>query len=47
MFEAAGISIAMGNAREEVKAKATFVTASNDEDGVAVAIKDIIIPDFL
>jgi len=47
MFEAAGISIAMGNAREEVKAKATFVTASNDEDGVAVAIEDIIIPDFL
>jgi len=47
MFEAAGISIAMGNAREEVKAKAIFVTASNDEDGVAVAIKDIIIPDFL
>lgn len=47
MFEAAGLSIAMGNAREDVKAKASFVTTSNDEEGVAFAIKNIIIPDFL
>lgn len=47
MFEAAGVSIAMGNAREDVKSKASFVTASNDEDGVAVAIEEIVIPRYL
>ena len=29
----------MGNASEEVKAKARFVTASNEEDGFARAVK--------
>ncbi len=39
MIAAAGYGIAMGNAIEEVKAKAFAVTATNDEDGVAVAIE--------
>jgi Cof subfamily protein (haloacid dehalogenase superfamily) len=38
LFEAAGLSIAMGNAAAGVKAKADFVTRSNDEDGVAEAL---------
>ncbi|MDW7675091.1 MAG: Cof-type HAD-IIB family hydrolase [Bacillota bacterium] len=39
MFACAGISVAMGNARDEIKAKATYVTASNEDSGVALAIK--------
>jgi hypothetical protein len=38
MFAKAGLSVAMGNAEAEVKAAADFVTASNDDDGVAAAI---------
>lgn len=38
MFAQAGLSIAMGQAPEAVRAAATFVTTSNDEDGVAAAI---------
>lgn len=39
MFEAAGLSAAMGNADESVKARASFITKTNDEDGVAAAIE--------
>jgi len=35
MFERVGMSIAMGNAVERVKAAADFVCGGNDEDGVA------------
>ena len=35
MIRAAGIGVAMGNAREDVKAAADVITLSNDEDGVA------------
>ena len=38
MFARAGLSIAMGNAAEEVKEAANFVTMRNDDDGVAAAI---------
>ncbi len=38
MLEEAGLGIAMGNARDEVKAAADFVTLSVDEDGAACAI---------
>jgi hydroxymethylpyrimidine pyrophosphatase-like HAD family hydrolase len=34
----------MGNAHEEVKAEAKYVTASNAEEGVSRAIEDIILP---
>jgi Cof subfamily protein (haloacid dehalogenase superfamily) len=43
MFEAAGISVAMGNADETVKNCATFITKTNDEDGVASAINTYIL----
>lgn len=39
MIEEAGLGIAMGNAQEIVKLAAAWVTTSNNEDGVAVAIR--------
>ena len=39
MFAQCPFSIAMGNASDELKAKARFVTASNEEDGFALAIE--------
>ena len=42
MFEASGLSIAMGNATDEVKEMATQVTASNEEEGFASAIEMIL-----
>lgn len=42
MFERAGMSIAMGQAPDAVKAKAASVTASNDADGVARAIDELL-----
>lgn len=39
MIEYAGLGVAMGNAPDEVKKCADFVTLSNDEDGVAEVIK--------
>lgn len=44
MLKRAGLSIAMGNAPEHVKAAAHETTRANDEDGVAHAIETIILP---
>jgi Cof subfamily protein (haloacid dehalogenase superfamily) len=44
MFRRAGLSIAMGQGPEEVRSAAMCVTASNDDDGVAKAINDILLP---
>lgn len=44
MFARAGIAIAMGQAPAEVRARARYVTTSNDEDGVAHAIDTILLP---
>ena len=38
MLEHAGIGVAMGNAADEVKAAADYVTTSVDEDGVRQAL---------
>jgi Cof subfamily protein (haloacid dehalogenase superfamily) len=38
MIDYAGMGVAMENACDEVKAVANYITASNDEDGVAAAI---------
>ncbi len=43
MFRKSGVSIAMGNATDEVKAQATYVTKSNTEDGFAYAIDHFIL----
>lgn len=38
MLRYAGVGVAMGNARQEVKDAADYVTATNDEDGIAQVI---------
>jgi Cof subfamily protein (haloacid dehalogenase superfamily) len=42
MFEKSGVSIAMGNASPEVQAAATYVTATNEDEGFAKAIERYI-----
>lgn len=42
MLEAAGLGVAMGNASDEVKARAGYVTASVDDDGLAQALEYIM-----
>ena len=44
MLRLAGLGVAMGNAHEEVKAAADYVTLSNAEDGVAVVVEDMVLP---
>ena len=39
MLHHAGIGIAMGNANDNVKVAADYVTTSVDEDGIANALK--------
>ncbi|MBQ9741874.1 MAG: HAD family phosphatase [Kiritimatiellae bacterium] len=43
MIEAAGLGVAMSNAHPLVLAAADHVTTSNDEDGVAKAIRDFVL----
>lgn len=43
MIEWAGIGVAMGNARDAVKEAADFVTTSNEEEGVAEALKRFVL----
>ena len=42
MFRTSGISIAMGNATDDIKKLATHVTASNEDEGFAGAIEMIL-----
>jgi len=44
MLQVAGLGVAMGNASDEVKMTADYVTLTNAEDGVAVVIEDLILP---
>jgi hydroxymethylpyrimidine pyrophosphatase-like HAD family hydrolase len=44
LFRASGHRIAMADAPEELKAMATFVAPSVDEDGLAVAIENFAVP---
>lgn len=41
MIEAAGLGVAMSNAVPEVKAAASRIAPSNDEDGVAVVLEEL------
>ena len=43
MVRYAGVGVAMGNAKEEVKAVADYVTASNEEDGIAEVVDKFIL----
>lgn len=42
LLDAAGIPVAMANARSEVKERASIITRSNDEDGVALVIESAL-----
>ena len=42
MFKKSGVSIAMGNATDDVKKRATHVTTSNEDEGFAGAIELIL-----
>jgi len=42
MFLRSGVSVAMGNASDAVKKRATHTTASNEDDGFAKAVAQII-----
>jgi Cof subfamily protein (haloacid dehalogenase superfamily) len=44
MFQRSGVSIAMGNASPEVQAQATYVTASNEDEGFAKAVEEFVLP---
>ena len=43
MIELAGIGVAMGNAMERVKEEADYITATNNDDGVAKAIEKFVL----
>lgn len=43
MLQFAGLGVAMGNAHDEVKAVADYVTLSNAEEGVAAAIERFVL----
>ncbi len=43
MIEAVGMGVAMGNAFDVVKESAKFITKTNDENGVAYAIKQLVL----
>ena len=42
MLRLAGTSVAMGNAPEDIKAVASYVTRTNNEDGVAYALEELV-----
>ncbi len=44
MFEAAGLSVAMGNADPDVRARARLLAPSNAEEGFARAVEELILP---
>jgi hydroxymethylpyrimidine pyrophosphatase-like HAD family hydrolase len=43
MFAKSGISVAMGNAEDEVKARAKFVTDSYENEGFAKAMEKYVL----
>jgi hydroxymethylpyrimidine pyrophosphatase-like HAD family hydrolase len=43
MFRKSGFSIAMGNASDEVKAQASAVTDSNENEGFANAVRKFVL----
>ncbi len=44
MFRKSGFSIAMGNSSDEVKAQASAVTESNENEGFAKAVRKFLLP---
>jgi hydroxymethylpyrimidine pyrophosphatase-like HAD family hydrolase len=44
MIKNAGLGVAMGHARPEVRAAADLITGDHDEDGVAMLVDDVLLP---
>jgi hydroxymethylpyrimidine pyrophosphatase-like HAD family hydrolase len=42
LIEFAGLGVAMGNAVDEVKAKAQFITSTNDENGIVKVLEKFV-----
>ena len=45
MIEYAGLGVAMGNATEEIKGLAQYITTTNNEHGVAKVINEFVLND--
>jgi hydroxymethylpyrimidine pyrophosphatase-like HAD family hydrolase len=43
MFRKSGLSVAMGNSSDEVKAQASAVTDSNEDEGFANAVRKFVL----
>jgi hydroxymethylpyrimidine pyrophosphatase-like HAD family hydrolase len=43
MLEVAGLGVAMANAEPEILAVADHVTGSNDEDGIATLVDELLV----
>lgn len=43
MLQAAGLAVAVGNAKDEVKAIADFIAPSNHENGIAVTVEKFVL----
>ena len=43
MMSIAGLPVAVGNAKDEIKAMAAYVTDTNDNDGVAKAVEKFVL----
>lgn len=46
MIQLAGLGIAMGNAQDSIKACADYITESNDNDGVALAVQRFVVAEI-
>jgi Cof subfamily protein (haloacid dehalogenase superfamily) len=46
MIKYAGIGVAMGNSKEDIKNAADYVTLTNDEDGVAEVIRKFVLDEL-
>lgn len=47
MIEFAGLGVAMGNAPEDIKAVANYVTDTNMKDGVAKVVEEFVLRDLV
>ena len=43
MFEVSGLSVAMGNAKADVRKKASAVTEAADQDGIALVLNSVFL----
>lgn len=43
MLKASGVAVAVGNGKEEVKREADYIAPSNDDDGVADAVRKFVL----